>query len=91
MTKVVDTPYFVDQGTDGHPTRRFGGDQALPRSRTLPQSPQLTSIARHYRTIESKTRDLNTPEGYPLHGIYFMSEHLHYFDTENEVPDGEHP
>lgn len=98
MTKVVDTPYFVDSRyTMGiQLADMVAGAIRLYQEAELYRNPHtsdpfLTSIARHYRTIESKTRDLNTHEGYPLHGIYFMSEHLHYFDTENEVPDREHP
>ena len=47
--------------------------------------PYLRAIARYYRAILNKTKDLSTPEGYPLRGIYLMSEHLHYHGDANEV------
>ncbi len=96
MTRVVDTPYFVDsrytvgiQLADlvAGAIRLYQEAELFLNPHT--SDPFLTSVARYYRIIRSKTKDLYSPEGYPLHGIYFMGEHLHYFDTENEDSDRE--
>lgn len=96
MTNVVDTPYFVDSRyTTGIQLadlvagviRQYQENELF---RNLHSSdPYLRAISRYYRIIESKTRDLSTPEGYPLYGIYRMAEHLHYFEPEEEVPSGD--
>ena len=99
MTNVVDTPYFVDsrytmgiQISDlaAGVIRQYQEADLFRDPNT--SDPYLRAVARYYRIIESKTRDLTTPEGYPLRGIYFMAEHLHYSDDpEDEVADGEQP
>ena len=96
MTNVVDTPYFVDSRyTMGIQladlvagcVRQYQEAELFRNPR--PSDPYLSAIARYYRIIESKTRDLNTPEGYPLRGIQLMAEHLHYFGPEDEAAGAE--
>ena len=91
MTKVVDTPYFVDsrytmgiQLADlvAGVIRQYQEAELFRSPHT--SDPYLRAVSRYYRVIENKTKDLATPEGYPLHGIYFMPERLHYFDAEDE-------
>ena len=99
MANVVDTPYFVDsrytmgiQIADlvAGAIRQYWEADLFRDPR--PSDPYLRAVARYYRTIESKTRDLTTHEGYPLRGIYSMVERLHYFDDpEDEVVGGEQP
>lgn len=93
MTKVVDTPYFVDsrytmgiQLADivAGVVRQYH-EQDL--SRGLPSDPYLRTVARYYRTIESKMQDLTSPDGFSLPGVYFMAERLHYFASEEENTD----
>ena len=93
MTKVVDTPYFVDSRyTTGIQLadlvagviRQYQEAKLFRNSQT--SDPYLRAIARYYRIIESKTRDLNTSEKHRLHGIYFMAERLHHFDSQDEAP-----
>ncbi len=92
MTNVVDTPYFVDsrytmgiQLADmvAGVVRQYHEAELSRHSHT--SDPYLRAIARYYRAILNKTKDLSTPEGYPLRGIYLMSEHLHYHGDANEV------
>ena len=98
MTNVVDTPYFVDsrytmgiQIADlvAGVIRQY---QEADLFRDPNTSDYLRAVARYYRIIESKTKNFTTHEGYPLQGIYFMAERLHYFDDpEDEVAGGEQP
>ena len=94
MTKVVDTPYFVDSRyTIGIQLADLvAGAIRLYQQAELFRNPHssdpfLRSIARYYRIIEQKSRDLHSPEGYPLRGIYIMPEHLHYPDNETSDAD----
>ena len=93
MTKVVDTPYFVD-------SRYTIGIQLADivagvirqyheanLARGLPSDPYLRAVSRYYRTIESKMQDLTSPDGFALPSLYFMAERLHYFDSEEENAD----
>lgn len=92
MTNVVDTPYFVDsrytmgiQLADlvSGVIRQYQEAELFRNPHT--SDPYLRAIARYYRIIESKAKDLSTPEGYPLRGIYLMAEHPHYFDSKDEA------
>ena len=90
MTKLVDTPYFVDSRlTIGIQLADLvAGAIRIYQEAGLFRNPPTadifhTSVARYYRIIESKTKDLYSPEGYLLHGMYFMPERLHYFDSED--------
>ncbi len=99
MTNVVDTPYFVDSRyTMGIQIADLvAGVIRQYQEAELFRDPStsdlyLRAIARYYRIIKSKTKDFTTDEGYPLQGIYFMTERLHYFDDpEDEVAGGEQP
>ena len=71
MTKVVDTPYFVDsrytmgiQLADivAGVVRQYHENDL---SRGLPSDPYLRAVGRYYRTIESKIQDLTSPDGFP--------------------------
>ena len=96
MTKVVDTPYFVDSRyTIGIQLAdivagaiRLYQEEELFRN-PHPSDPFLRAIARYYRIIERKSKDLQSPEGRTLHGIYFMPEHLHYPNIDNESSDAD--
>ncbi len=82
------TPSWLPRCGVGYaePTTIFGvPPPRFPRT----SDPFLASIARYYRIIQSKTKDLFSPDGFELNGIYFMAERLHYHDTENEETDGE--
>ena len=98
MTNVVDTPYFVDsrytmgiQLADlvAGVIRQYYEAELFANPHT--SDPYLRAIARYYRTIESKTRELTTPEGYLLRGIYRMPERLHYFDSRDDATGEERP
>ena len=89
MTNVVDTPYFVDsrytmgiQLADlvAGAIRQYHEAELSRNPNT--SDPYLRAVARYYRTVEAKTKDLTSPQGYPLRGLYFMSEHLHYGGPE---------
>ena len=93
MTKVVDTPYFVDsrytmgiQLADivAGVVRQYHENDL---SRGLPSDPYLRAVVRYYRTIESKMQDLTSPDGFPLPSLYFMAERLHYFGFEEEASE----
>ena len=94
MTNVVDTPYFVDsrytmgiQLADlvAGVVRQYQ-EAELFRYPNTPD-PYLRAVARYYRTVESKTTDRTSPQGYPLRGLYLMSEHLHYMGPEDDSFD----
>ena len=102
MTKVVDTPYFVDSRyTMGiqladivagvvrqyHENDLSRGLPSDDLSRGLPSDPYLRAVGRYYRTIESKMQDLTSPDGFPLPSLYFMAERLHYFGLEEEASE----
>ena len=101
MTKVVDTPYFVDSRfTTGIQLadlvagviRQYEEAELFRRP---PPDAYLTAIARYYGIISTKTRDdLADPTGRVYwHGLHRMPEHLHYFaeeeEREEDVDEGE--
>ena len=97
MTNVVDTPYFVDskytmgiQLADlvAGVIRKYQEAELYRDPHT--SDPFLRAIARYYKIIESKTKDLSDPQGHPLRGIYLMAEHLHYFDEDEATDGGQH-
>ena len=93
MTKVVDTPYFVDSKfTTGiqladlvaSVVRQY---EEADLSRKAASDEYLSSIARYYEIIATKTRDMADPDsGILLNGLHIMPEHLHYFtEEEHEI------
>ena len=92
LVNVVDTPYFVD-------SRYTAGIQLADMVagvirqyeeaemfRQPPTDAYLTAIARYYRIICEKTRDVTAPSGhYTWHGLHRMPERLHYFAPEEQL------
>ena len=91
MTKVVDTPYFVDSRfTTGIQLadlvagviRQYEEAELFRRP---PPDAYLSAIARYYGIIAAKTKDMINPTGrFTWYGLHRMQEPLHYYAEEEE-------
>jgi len=95
---LADNPFFVDSRlTPGIQVADMVAGviriyQENELNRHIPQGdPFLSAIARYYRIIEQKTRDLPSPSGSPepWYGIYFMSERMHHVNDRMELESEE--
>lgn len=85
MRTITDAPFFVDSRvTSGIQiadmaagTIRIYEENRLHLG--VPKAdPFLSAIKRYYTTLEEKTRDQDSPEGWPRAGFYRMPERDHY-------------
>ena len=89
LSKIVDSPYFVDSRfTAGVQLADLAAGvvrqyQEAELFRQDPQDSYLSAIARYYRIIREKSRDLVDPSGdYIWHGIHLMPERLHNYGPQ---------
>ena len=97
LSKVVDSPYFVDSRfTVGIQLADLvaGALRQYHETEISSHDPYLSAIARYYRIIREKSPDIPDPSGiFTRHGIHLMSEARHYFDAGSEedyLEDGDH-
>lgn len=95
LIKIVDSPYFVDSRfTAGIQLADLvaGVIRQYQEAELFHQDPPdtyLSAIARYYRIIREKSKDLPDPSGsYTWNGIHRMPERLHYFGPEEGFAEG---
>jgi len=90
LTNLVESPFFVDSKLTGGiqiadmvaGVIRIYEEQELFKS-VPPTDAFLSAIARYYRIVKDKTKDLESPVGrFPWYGFERMPERLHYVPTD---------